>query len=247
MTATALELISQALRLLGVLGAGVEASAAQGADGLIVLNQLVDTWAIDGEVSILSYSRNAFALTADDASYTIGSGGDFAVTRPTSIYDARVIPDTSLADAQETELPVTILSTQQWAAKVLKNHTGTYPTELWYDEAFNNSTARGTITVWPIPTGSNVSLILYLPTILGQFADLATSYSFAPGYHDAILNNVALKLAPYYGRDANDLGLVVREAARTKGLVEIQNTTVPEMTCDPGLRGRGGFDIRAGR
>lgn len=247
MTATALGLISQALRALGVLGTGVDASASQGAEALVILNQMIDGWAIDGDVSILSYARNAFPLTANTASYTIGAGGDFNVTRPTSIFESRVIPDTSLASAQQTELPVDVLSAQRWAQKVLKNYTATYPTELFYDEAFNNATARGTIWLFPIPTASNVSLILYLPTILGQFADLSTSYSFAPGYPEAIVPNLAVTLAPYFGKPATDLALIVRQAARAKALVETQNVTVPQMASDPALRGRGGFDTRAGR
>ena len=248
MTATGLELISQALRLLGVLGEGQTASDGQGADGLVVLNQMVDLWGIDGQVSILSFARTTKALSASTQRYTIGPSADIAMTpRPSWIEEARVIPDTSLADAQETEQPVFLHTVQTWAAKVLKNLTGTYPTELYYDHSFDNATERGNIDVWPITTASNVTLVLYTPTILGQFATLATSYKFAPGYPQAIVPNLALLLAPYYGKPESELGLVMREAVRAKGLVETQNLTVPLMRGDRALAGRGGFDMRSGR
>lgn len=247
MTFTALQLISQALRKLGVLGRGQTASDGQGADGLEILNNLIDQWSVDGQVSILSTLRTTKALTVAQQRYTIGSGGNIDIVRPVEIEYARVIPDTSLADAQETELPVFLHTAQTWAAKVLKNYTGTYPTELYYDHAVDNATERGNIDVWPITTAANVTLVLYTPYVLTQFAALATSYKFAPGYPAAIVANLAVLLAPDYGKPSSGLDLVIREAARAKGLVETTNMTVPLMRGDRALAGRGGFDVRAGR
>lgn len=247
MTYSALDFITKALRILQVLGEGVEASNAQGAEGLGVLNDMIELWAIDGQVSILAALRTTKALTANQQRYTIGTGGDIAITRPSFLDAAGVIPDNSLTAAQQTELPMYLHTAATWAKKVLKSFTSTYPTEVYYDESFSATTERGNLDVWPILTTGTVTLVLYTPIVIGQFADLSTTYKFAPGYSEAIKLNLALALAPRYGRPLRTLGTVVGEAARTKALLEIQNTTVPVLRGDSALAGRGGFDMRTGR
>lgn len=245
MTYSPEELISFALRLIGVLARGQTATAAQSADALELLNQMIDVWSIDGQVSILSFARNAFPLTANQQRYTIGTGGNFNITRPSWIEEARIIPDTSLAAAQQSELPCDVFTVQRWAAKVQKSATSAYPSELYYDHAFTPATERGNIDFWPILTGANVSAVLYTPTVLSQFSSLSTDVNFAPGYPEAIRTNLAVVLAPGYGAPLSDD--IVRAAARSKALVEGQNITIPELRCDSAIARGGGFDMRSGR
>lgn len=244
MTYSASDLSSQALRKLGVLAQGQTASGAQGADALETLNQLVDGWRIDGKVSILAYTRNEYALTANTQRYTIGAGGNFNQTRPEWIEWARVIPDDTLADDEQTELPCELFTLQRWAAIVVKALTSTYPIGLYYDHAFDNATERGNIDVWPIPDNSDAALVLYAPSPLAQFADLDTDYDFAPMYPQALVYNLALHLAPEYGREVPDS--LLRFAQESKALIEVNNLSIPEARIDAALRQAGGYDARSG-
>lgn len=245
MQLSASNLISQSLRDLGVLARGQTASAAQGADALDLLNALVDSWRIDGKVSILTFTRTVFGLTTNIQRYTIGSGGDIAITRPEWIEWVRVIPDNTVATTLRTELPCELFTLERWAAIVIKGQTGPYPTGIYYDRSFGNVTQRGNIDVWPIPTTANAALALYTPTPLGQFADITTVYEFAPGYPKALRTNLALELAPGYGKDVSPE--LQAAAATSKALVEINNISIPEMRCDAAIRRSGGYDIRSGQ
>ena len=73
--ATALDIISDALRKIGVLAEGENPSAAQAADALSDLNSLIDQHAAE-RLQIVHVTRTEFDLVANKATYLIGSDFD---------------------------------------------------------------------------------------------------------------------------------------------------------------------------
>jgi hypothetical protein len=243
---TAQAFIHEAMRLVGILGEGATASATQAADALEILNQWIDSCNAE-KTMLFTSGRAEYALTANDAQYSIGSGGDFDQTRPLWIDEARIIPDDTVAAAAELELPCAVLTPAQWRQIRLKNMTSTHPWALFYDKGLDNN-ERGVITFWPVPTSSDVAVVLYTPTALTSFAALTTAYKFAPGYARAIKYNLAVELAANWSKPLPPY--VERIAIESKALLETVNLEIPELRCDPGIAaggGRGGYDVRSGR
>lgn len=87
MSTSAATLIAAALRDIGVLAEGEPMSAAMGADGLIRLNQMVQSWQAEFG-TVTAVERTIFPLVSNQQTYTIGPGGDFNVPRPVSIDGA---------------------------------------------------------------------------------------------------------------------------------------------------------------
>lgn len=240
---TGMELITSALRLAGVIGDDETPSDPMAEQARDVLNLLIDAWAAD-RLTIPAKLRNVFTLTANDGSYTIGSGGDLNVTRPLDIAqgDAGVMPTAG----DDFEIPMRVLSDQEYARRSFKADTAAYPTELYYDRRW--VAGLGTILLFPIQDVSGVRLVLYLPTgQVSEFADLTTDYTFAPGYKRALRTNLAVDLANEYGRAVTDK--LERDAMKALGVIKRVNVHPKQMRCDGAAqdtRGRAGWNWRIG-
>jgi hypothetical protein len=233
-TATALDLITRALRLLQILAPGDVLNDDDAQDGLSTLNELVDGWATDG-TTMLAVVRTQGNLVSGTSSYTIGSGGDFNIVRPVRIARASVIPDRTVADP--IEIPFDhILTVAEYQAIQVKTLTARFPDRMSYDHAW--SAGLGRITPWPVPNASVAALVLYCETALTAFADLSTSYTFAPGYVPALRYNLALELAADFEKVAKPI--VVLKAREYLAKIQVANTRPVTLRCDPMYRGGSG-------
>lgn len=233
---TANELISRALKTVGVLASGETADSDNVADALVVLNNMVDSWATS-RLTIYTVVRNVLDLSASTQEYTIGTGGTFNIVRPVTIQRASIILDKTASATQKIELPIEgPITIPQWQGVAIKGTTSTYPTKFFYDESWAAGLAK--ISVWPIPNNSNVQLVLYVPTALTQFADLTTSYTFPPGYEEALRYQLALRLAPEFGTVLSpDLRELASDAFAAIKRVNITDET---LGIDPSLTANGG-------
>lgn len=230
MSTTANALIGRALQLIGVLASGESPSSDEGADGLIALNDMVAAWATE-PLTIYAQARTTQALSASTAAYTIGTGAAISVARPLWVANAAIIPA-----GATNEIPIDVLTDDEWAQVLIKSQTSTFPTSVFYDYGFTSS-GYGTITVWPIPTTAP-TLVLYLPTALTTFADLSTTYVFPPGYERMLRYNLAVELSPEYGRTLDPV--IAGIAATSKANVKRANERLDTLRVDAGLCSRGG-------
>lgn len=232
---TANDLITRTLKTIGVLAAGETAQANDADDAFTALNAMIDSWGTQ-RLTIYTVARTALNLTASTQSYTIGTGGTFNLARPVWIRAAGVIPDRSAAAAQKTEIPIRVLSLEEWREISIKGTTSTFPSDLYYDKAW--AAGLGTIEVWPIPDNSNCQLVLYTPTALTKFADRTTDYTFPPGYEEALRYQLALRLAPEFGRQI--LPDVMMLASESFANIKRANVTDDELSIDAALLSGGG-------
>lgn len=182
---------ARALQLLNVIQPGESPSAEDGQLAFDVLNDWIDALGTQ-RLTIYYRARSTGTYTASASSITLGSGGTFNIVRPVWIDAAAyVIPSTSPA----IEVAIPVWNDQQYAAQAIKAQTSTLPTAIYVD--FNWTAGLARIYAWPIPTQS-ITLVLYAPTALTEFADQSTDYTFPPGYRRAILFGLANELAVYY-------------------------------------------------
>lgn len=225
-----LDLISSSLRLIGVLASGEVPSADEANDALTILNQMIDSWSAE---KLMIFTDQVVTLTPGTLkqAYTLGVGGDFNQARPPKIDRMSVI----ILNSPNLELPIEMLSDEQWQAIPVKNVSSAVPTQVWDDGGF----PLRTLSFWPIPSVS-VNFVLYAWTALSQFADLSTTdYTFPPGYLKALRYNLALDLAPEFGRPVPPE--VAAQAVISKAIIKTMNVQESILQIDPALGGRGGF------
>ena len=191
---TANDFITRALRLLNVLDPTETPSPEDSELGLDVLNDWIDSLGVERQ-TIYYVTRTTQTLTASTASYTIGSGGTINIARPVWIQRAGLVLDTSASTV--TEVPIRVLTDDEYALWPQKTLTSSLATAIYYDH--NWSAGLGLIRPLPIPTVSTTQLVLYTPTALTEFADISSkAYTFPPAYRRALTYNLANELAIHY-------------------------------------------------
>src|SRR4051794_34315922 len=88
MTTTVGDLIGRALRKSGALGTGQNATAEDLSDALADLNDMLAQW--QRKRWLVYHLVDVSKVSTGATSYTVGSGGDFNVTRPDQIAAAFV-------------------------------------------------------------------------------------------------------------------------------------------------------------
>jgi len=237
--ATTRDIIEDSLRLIGVLGTGMTSTDAEAQDALRQLNRMLETWNLESMMSFSTDRHNTLALTASTQTYTIGTGGTFNVTRPIEIEGASIRFNPS---SEDTEIPLGILYEEQWHSIPDKDTESTVPSSLYYEPEY----PLGKVHLWPIPSVNTHQLILYVRNPLGALAALATTVQFPPGYEEAIVYNLAVRLAPGFGRPPDVF--VIDTARTTKAKIKIANARPRYMKMDEGLTKSGGgvWDNRIG-
>jgi hypothetical protein len=184
---TVRDLIKGSLRLIKVLAAGEVPKAEEQTEAFEALNSMINTWSAEG-LMIFKVTPEEFTLTANDGSYTLGaSGGDFTTSRPSEIIRASL-------KSGNSEYPVSIINTQEYADIPDKTSTSTIPQKLYIDGGYPLLTLK----LWPVPSAAN-TLVLYSLKPLTAFSSVNDTVSLPPGFEEALKFNLAKRLAIEYG------------------------------------------------
>jgi hypothetical protein len=221
--ATVLDLLTAALREIGVAGEGYSLSSSEGADGLDSLNRMLDAWAAD-RPEIYTVTRTTFTITSGTQDYAVGTAQVVNRARPMFV-DHVTIQDTSPNPDVEISLG-DILTDDGWASIQVKALTSTWPSAAYYNPTY----PYGTISFWPIPTLTTLQGVLYAPTAVAQFAALTDTVALPPGYAQMIVKNLAVDLAPSFGRSADPL--LLQQATQSRLLVKRSNRRLSDLSLD---------------
>lgn len=193
LTTTGNSLVTRALRLLNVIAVNADPEPEDLANGFQTLQEMVDDWKTQRR-TIWEVRANRHQLAVNTASYAIGAGGALNQERPLWIERFSIVPVRTV----DLELPFRrALTLDEWQRIPIKSTKAPYPTDIYYDYAWNAS-GRGLVSVYPVPNTSTVDLILYTPQPLAEFATPTTVYTFPPGTTRALRYNLAVELAPDY-------------------------------------------------
>ena len=219
-------LILRSMRMTGEKGRGDTLDSNEQVQLLAELNTFMDACANE---RLLCYQiqEDTLTLTASTAAYTIGTNGTFNVTRPTKIVDPCFVRDASGYDS-----PISIINAETYGSLKLKNVGYTYPTSLFYDQGYSN-TSTGTIYLYPVPSGG-LTLHINSWKQLGTFANLSTQVMLPPGYQLFIESNFAIHSAAGVFPISQELAKIAKESkAAIKGLNAPQ--AEPIMHMDAGI------------
>ena len=232
-TLTPADLIYAAFRICGVLGNAQRnflSTSSYYQDAFSILNNMIDQWNAQ-RLTVLGLKIYDFPLVANQQVYPIGGGAQFNVTRPSQIQRAGLVY-ISANPTQPIEVPMMIMTVDDWKSLPQKNVTSVYPLQLYYDMSF--SAGVGQIYVYPIPTEINL-LRLYLWGVLGQFATVNDLFSAAPGYVKAIQYQLAKELSMWFRERATWDAQREKEANDAMDWVKSLNVPMMDMACDEAI------------
>jgi len=224
---TVRDLLASSLRLIGAIEPGESPTAQQQADALQVFKGMLDTWSTEN-LLIPAKAKESFSLIASTENYTIGDGGTFDTDRPVKIEHA-AIKDTDADTA--LEIPVKILTFDEWANIRVKEVTSSFPTSLYYEP----TNPLGNIHVWPVPSAA-YQLMLYFWKSLSSFSGVDSTFDMQPGYAEMAKYNLASRLAPEFGTEASPT--VISLANDLKAKIKISNSSPKFMAVDPAFMSR---------
>lgn len=229
---TARDVIATSLRLIGVLAPGENIAATEASDGLAALNRMLDSWSNE-RLNAHARLREVFDLVVGTAAYTMGTDGDFDSARPQRIEAASIM-------VSDIEYPLTILTREEWQKIPDKTSQTEIPTKLYIEGTY----PKETLTFWPVPSVA-YEVVTYSWKPLSTLAVLGTEVSFPPGYEDAIIQNLAIRLAPEYRKAVSPvLGALALES---KANIKRMNYRPDLLRVDSALiSGAGGFDVGNG-
>lgn len=187
--ATAGDIISGSLRLIGQLAEGETASAATMQDSLAAMQDMLASWSLE-RLSVFATQDQVFTWPANTATQTLGPTGSFVGVRPIELDDSTyfVAPGTGVSYG------VSIVNEQQYNGIALKGVTSTFPQLVYVSATFPDMT----LTIYPVPTTA-LDWHFVSVSALGSPVGLATGLLFPPGYLRAFRYNLACELAPEFG------------------------------------------------
>lgn len=244
---TTAKIIYAAYRIAGILrGPQRGLSPPEIQEGLECFNALIDAWNAQRYI-VLSISPQLFPLTPNKQVYVIGPTanpltGDWLSARPPKIEDASLI---SLQNpAQPLEIPLQVLTYDQWQLVALKSTPSTYPQAIFYDAA-QQWLPNARISIWPVPL-LNYQIALYAWTQMAQSVNGATVLFLAPGYQQALQYELAVELCPRWSKPVpSDVRIA---AVEYKKIIKSVNAPDLDLRCDEALLGneRGTFNYKTG-
>lgn len=198
-------------------------------DALTLTNNGADPLTVTVTVTPGGGDTITYSLTALSTSH-------IEAHRPIKITGAFVRLYVSVTDPIDYQL--TMIGSDQYQQIVRKNLTTTYPQFLYYQPTY----PVGNLTFYPIPT-TQLSLGLNQTYQFVRLANLTASVSLPPGYEKALIYNLAIEMAPRYGKSsAVQTGSVIWTQAK-ESLADVKRTNiVPDLqNVDPVLTQNGGI------
>lgn len=230
---TSQDIINASLRKLGVLAESEVPSIGQSNDALFAANMLWDRWSAD-RLQIPLLIQTTQALTPNKQTYQIGlgAGADISITRPVFIDHINWLNGNFSPPLEYQMQPLT---DDGWARLAIKTITNPYPGSWWY-QAFLGA-QNGQLSLWPIPTNTGLSMVIYSQSAEAPFAALTTTLLIPPGYQQMIIENLAVELSSEYGVQPTQA--LAKAADDSMYSVKRMNLKQLDMAVDPGAQVQG--------
>ena len=208
------QIISSALRKLGVLELGATPDTDTVNNGAQVLNLMIKQWMTDG-IKLWTIVEDVLPLVANKNSYTIGPSGDLVTDKPLRLIQAFL---RNIQVTPNVDTPMQIFSKEQYNVLGSKNSTGT-PNSVFLDPNTTYSTAYIYLTPDSnVATNYQMHLVVQKP-----IEDILTATSvpnFPVEWMQALTWGLADQLALEYGLPVNHRQEIMTRAESYKSKLE---------------------------
>jgi len=210
-TLTRAQVITGALRKLGVLASGGTPTAAQTSDGAQALNSLVKAFHADG-MPLWAIQSTTFTVTSGTSTYTIGPGQTI-----NTVYPPLKVLHAFRTLLNETQVPMNLYTRYDFQELPTDSTVTGTPINLYYQPTLTSGgTASGTINLWPTPDDSTTVITLDYQRPFQDMDNDNDNFDFPAYWMQALIYNLAWSLAPEYGLPPTDRQILQKEAAYWK-------------------------------
>ena len=196
---TAQEIIEASFQELGILVSGGFLSTDDLTWALGKLNRMLNSFSADG-LNLHYRVEESFPLVSGTPSYTIGSGATFDTIRPITIEQAWIRDS-------DYDYPMGVRpAAEYW--DLSEKTTENRPLKLYYDPTYPN----GTIYLYFTPDSAYTMHIVSQKPLI-TYASANTEVVLPGEYEDALVLNLAIRMASRYGKaTSGELQLSAKEA-----------------------------------
>jgi hypothetical protein len=219
---TVFDLLRSSLRLIGAIQPGRAPTGAELVESMFVANSMLDAWSAE-QLAVFTSRYDLLSLTANQQSYTIGIDPAGIVTAQYSIPRPVRITDANLLISSTVRRPILPINQTKWAA-IRYQTVYAPPRKVYLDGSYASGIAN--LLFYPIPDQA-YQWEQYSWQALAAFAEPTDIVQFPPGYADAIRYNLAVRLAPEWGKTASpDL---IELARKSKAVIGSLNSPSIEL------------------
>jgi hypothetical protein len=194
------QVISSALRKLGVLPSGGTPSTAQVNDATDALQALVKAFQADG-MPLWKVHTTSFSTVAGTYIYSVGPSQTVDSPKPLRILQAfRILSGTP-------NVPLNIYTRYDFNDLPQSSSITGTPVNLYYQPL----STTGTIHLWPIPD-SVITIAFHCVSPYEDMDASSNDFDFPSEWIQALIYNLAWALAPEYGIPPLDRGILQKEA-----------------------------------
>jgi hypothetical protein len=191
------QLLTAALRKLGVIAEGQTPSAANLADGQIAINAAI------GQLRGLGmplWARSEYTFTPTTNSYTIGTGMTLNTVFPVRMLQA-------FRTESNAKIPMELVARQDY--NILPTTVGSMPLKVNYQPFVN----YGVVSLWPTPASTNTSTVtLVYQRPFQYFTSGSETADFPEEWLLPLIYTTAVLLAPEWGIPLADRTALKSEA-----------------------------------
>jgi hypothetical protein len=209
-TQTRNDIITRALRILGVVAQGETPTSVQIDEASKALNGLVLAWQSDG-MPLWAIKTHTMPLVQGQATYVLGYGVPipYNIPKPLKILQAwyHNVPS-------NIDVPMRIVTEQQYNMLGNKQVEG-FPIQLWYKPEIDT----GNLTIYQVPddwSANNITVSFTYQAPFATFDSSTDTPDFPQEWFDAITYGLAARLAPEYGVPSSDRKLLLQEMLEIK-------------------------------
>jgi hypothetical protein len=224
---TVLDLITEVLALYGEYSPGESLDASSVQTVLFTLNGALDGLGAE-RLSIYSTTLATYNTIAGKGAYTLGpSPADWVTAAAPAFVSRAGMLSGSL------EIPIDLISADEWARFQLKTMQSTIATAAWVQFGPTSHT----INFWPVPSIA-FPVNLYVAQQIPRFAAQTDSVILPPGYQEFLVYDCAIKTASKFGAPLPEWIPTAWREARTR--IKERNFRALESRCDPALTHKSG-------
>ena len=183
-------LLNASLRKIGGLSSSETPETARSAEALEALQSMLRSWS-SLRINVFASVKESFNLVSGTASYSWGSGGVIATARPNNLLGVYV------RDSSGVDHPVEIVSEGRYRSVTSKTLSGR-PTYTFLHPLY----PLAYLYVYPVPDAIEAMWLDSLKpfTEASSFSAITDIIAFPVNYEEAIIYNLAIRLAPEYGK-----------------------------------------------
>jgi hypothetical protein len=201
-------LLSSSLRKIGALSSGETIETARQAEALSALQSMLRSWGALS-VNVFASIKENITLIPTKSLYTWGTGGDINTARPNQVLGAYVLEGSGATGVTH---PVDIISEGKYRTISVKGTTSR-PFALFFHPSF----PLAEVYLYPVPDlAEGLYLDSFKPFVeTGSFGLTTDTLVFPAYYEEPLIYNLAIRLAPEYGKTASAEVVAIAKSSYT--------------------------------